>query len=143
MPQFLSKDAIAAKQETVTDVVEVPEWGGSVKVRAMTSREFNLVVEARGNRGGNRAARRAKTPDSVYKNIEVSMVAWCAVDEEGNRLFADEDIPMLEAKAAGVIHRIADVISGLSGFDSEEGGPAIDEAAEDMVHHPLDDSSIP
>ena len=36
---LLSKEAILAAQDVVTELVEVPEWGGSVRVRGLTGAE--------------------------------------------------------------------------------------------------------
>jgi hypothetical protein len=90
----LSKAAILAAQDKKMIDVEVPEWNGSVKIRVMTGTERDRFESefVSGN----------KSVDMV----RAKLVAKCLCDDEGNRLFAEADIPQLGEKSAAVLDKL-------------------------------------
>lgn len=108
---LLNKDAIAGVVDTTFEVVEVPEWGGSVRVKSLTATErdaFEASLVA--GEGKNRKANLA--------NIRAKLVASCLVDEVGNRLFLDASAgaSVLGAKNGAAMDRIFTVCQRLSGM---------------------------
>lgn len=110
---LLSRDAILQAQDLPTERVEVPEWGGEVIVRGLTAAERDQfeqsIVEARG-----------KDTRVNLRNIRAKLVALCVVDEEGKRLFKDEDAELLGRKSAVALNRIFEVAQRLSGLRPED-----------------------
>ena len=109
----LSKEAILAADDTRTEEVEVPEWGGSVLVRGMTGRErdefeSSMLIQAAGQTARD------------LRNTRAKLVAKCAVDGDGRRLFADDDVAALGEKSAAALVRVFEVAARLSGLDEED-----------------------
>jgi hypothetical protein len=103
--KYLTAADIFAADDSATIDVEVPEWGGIVKVRKLTageSIEFGEIQQR----------------DSLLKLIEL-----CAVDERGARLFSKDDLGRLASKAYDVcirLHVAAAKLNGLAGNPSAQ-----------------------
>ena len=113
---LLSKTAILAAQDLQTEDVEVPEWGGAVRVRSFTGRERD-AFEASMVRGDGKDRKVDLT------NMRARLVGLTVIDETGQRLFADEEVDVLGAKSGAALDRvfaIAQKLNGLSGADVEE-----------------------
>ena len=113
---LLSKTAILAAQDLQTEDVEVPEWGGAVRVRSFTGRERD-AFEASMVRGEGRDRKVDLT------NMRARLVGLTVIDETGQRLFTDEEADLLGAKSGAALDRvfaIAQKLNGLSGADVEE-----------------------
>ena len=113
---LLSKTAILAAQDLQTEDVEVPEWGGAVRVRSFTGRERD-AFEASMVRGDGRDRRVDLT------NMRARLVGLTVIDESGQRLFTDEEADLLGAKSGAALDRVfavAQKLNGLSGADVEE-----------------------
>jgi hypothetical protein len=113
---LLSRETILAASDMTTDDVYVPEWRGTVRVRALTGRERDAFeMSCLVGKGRNK--------DVNVRNLRARLVAWTAVDEQGARVFADEDILALGAKSASALDRVFEVaqkLSRLSDNDVEE-----------------------
>lgn len=95
------------------EAVEVPEWGGTVRIRGLTGSErdeFEASI----------IQRRGKDIEANLKNIRAKLVSLAAVDEEGNRIFTEEDVVALGRKSARVLDRLFSVAQRLSGLSSED-----------------------
>jgi hypothetical protein len=114
---LLNRDEILGKDDRTYEVVEVPEWGGPVRLRSLTGRErdsFEATLQEQ--RGG-------KTKQN-FDNFRARLVGMCAVDEEGKLLFANRaDIVMLGNKSVAALQRLfnkCNEMNGLSEQDVEE-----------------------
>ena len=108
---LLSKTAILAAQDLQTEDVEVPEWGGAVRVRSFTGRERD-AFQASMVRGDGRDRKVDRT------NMRARLVGLTVIDETGQRLFTDEEVDLLEAKSGAALDRVfavAQKLNGLSG----------------------------
>ena len=114
--KLLNRDAILQAQDLDRELVEVPEWGGAVYVRAMTGTERDAyerrMVTVRGDKPG------------VNLDGLVNMRAWvaatCIVDEKGERIFSEKDVRALGRKSAAALDRIYAVAMRLSGLTAED-----------------------
>lgn len=104
---LLSREAILAKQDILTKDVEVPEWGGTVRVRSMTVAERNEFAKKDNDLG-----------------LSVWLVALLSIDEKGVRLFRDEDVEALQKKNPVPFDRVLHTALSLNGVTKEK----IDEA---------------
>lgn len=104
----LSKSAILAASDKKTIDVEVPEWGGTVKLRVMTGTERDRFESE--FVGGN------KSVDMV----RAKMVAKCLCDESGERLFTEDEIPELGDRSAAVLDRLFQQCMKLNRFSRED-----------------------
>jgi hypothetical protein len=119
--KLLSRDAVLAADDRASEVVEVPEWGGSVQVRALSGTERDQY-ESAGVTWGRDAKGAPIVAALNTDNLRARLVALAVVDEEGNRLFSDKDVAALGAKNAQVLNRLFEVarrLSGLSAADVE------------------------
>lgn len=112
---LLSKEAIFAADDRPTEDVEVPEWGGTVRIRTLSGRErdaYNASLVKKTKSGGR---------DLNLENSAAKLVALCAIDENGNRLFPTEgDVIKLGNKSAAALTRIEAACQKLNGFTDEE-----------------------
>ncbi len=113
---LLSKTAILAANDLKSEDIEVPEWGGAVRVRSFTGRERD-AFESSMVRGDGRDRKVDLT------NMRARLVGLTVIDETGQRLFTDEEVDLLGAKSGAALDRVfavAQKLNGLSGADVEE-----------------------
>lgn len=112
---FLTREQILSPREWPTEEVEVPEWGGSVKVRALTAAElddFNAsIVRTKGN-----------NVEVNRRNYRAKLVAKCVVNGDGKTpMFKEEsDVIALGQQPASALDRILVVINRLNAMSEEE-----------------------
>ena len=82
---LLSKDAILLAQDRPTLDVDVPEWGGTVRVREMSGNQRAEYEQLTLKRDQADA-------DATADNIRAIVVAACAVDDAGEPLFTQADV---------------------------------------------------
>ena len=94
---LLTKAAILAAQDIKTLDVEVEEWAGTVRLRAMSALEreqLGLLLQP--NAEGKVDA----------TGFRIKVLARCIVGDDGQRLFSDEDVAELGAKSESAIARV-------------------------------------
>lgn len=121
LPALLSKEAILAVQDTATELVDVPEWGGAVRVRGLTGAERDAFE-------GEVVQRNGRDVRTNTRNIRARMVVMSVVNEDGSRMFSYHDIEALGEKSARALDRIFAVAMRLSGLRDED----VAEMAEDF-----------
>lgn len=104
---MLNRDDILNAKDIETEEVKVPEWGGSVLVRTMTGAGRDAFEQGI-------VASRVENKQKNIETIRARMVALSVVDESGNLLFTDEDIPALGKKSAKALDRVYSVCSRLN-----------------------------
>ena len=110
---MLTRDQILQAKDIQTEEVHVPEWGGTVLVRALDGEERD-ALEASMIQG------KGKNAQVNLKNLRAKLVARSIVDENGKRLFEDGDIPALAKKSAAALNRVYEVAQRLSGITPED-----------------------
>jgi hypothetical protein len=111
---LLSRTAILAAEDIQYELVEVPEWGGTVRVRSLTGTERDQYdAESWSMTHGGKDAQAALT------DFRVRRVARAIVDEDGASMFGAADIAALGRKNGAVIDRLDDVVTRLSGMDDK------------------------
>lgn len=101
------RDQILNADDLKHEDVEVPEWGVTVRVRALTSGERDRweSITYLDKKGGV----------AVPEDIRAKLVSFSCVDPEtGERLFTEEDIPALTKKSGVAMNRLWPVASRLS-----------------------------
>jgi hypothetical protein len=111
--RFLSREAILSAPDIETIEVNVPEWGGIVLIKPLTGAgrdafEASVIEEKNGK--------------TVLKsqNFRARLVARCIVDEDGKRMFADEDITSLGKKSSKALSMLFDECQKSSGMTKED-----------------------
>ena len=106
----LSKDAILKADDLPRELVQVPEWGGTVWVRTMTGAERDAFEAS--------VAASADTPNLT--NIRARLAVLCVVDDKGKRLFADADAEALGGKSAAALSRVFEAGQKLNGLTDSD-----------------------
>lgn len=116
----LGREAIlAGTDRRVIESVDVPELGGHVLVREMSSLE-------RDEYEAGVLVTRGRNVEVTLRGLRARLVAWCVVDDTGARVFdpnsaADlEAIGGLGARAIERVFTVAQRINGLSNDDVAE-----------------------
>lgn len=104
----LDKASILAADDKKMVDFDVPEWGGSVKLRVMTGTERDRFESEFVN--GN------KSVDMV----RAKLVAKCLCDDKGSRLFTEKEIPELGEKSAAVLDRLFTECMKLNRFTKDD-----------------------
>lgn len=117
----IAGDQILGAPDIKYEYVDVPEWGGAVRVKGLNGVESDAweaslvtVTSTKGRRGSGVPE---LTPN--MKNARARLVCLCLVDDDGNRLFTDDQVGELAAKSAAVLRRVFDVACRLSGIGDE------------------------
>ena len=118
MQTMLSRDAFLSATALPSEVVDLPELGGSVTVRGLSAAgrdEFEKSMWVK----------KGKTREVNMSNIRARLVALCVVGDAGGRMFSDEDVDAIGQVRADVVDRlfaVAQRLSGLGDRDVEELG---------------------
>lgn len=113
---LLGRDDIIGADDRPTEDVPVPEWGGTVRVRALSGTERDAYESSMVSQRGNKV-------EANLTNARAKLVAASLVDEEGNLLFGQADIEALGRKSGAALDRVWDAarrLSGLKDSDVEE-----------------------
>ncbi len=101
---YLTKQQILEAQDRKTVDVEVPEWGGTVRVKTMTGVQRDqyetLFTSIRNG--------------EVSGSIRATLAAATIVDEEGNQLFTKDEVDSLGQKSGVALGRVFDVAAELN-----------------------------
>lgn len=135
---YLGREEIYHAKDQQYDEVPVPEWAPNgdpnpeawvLKLRGLTGSErdrFEASIAPKGN---------SNRPN--MKNFRARMITWCAVDEDGNRLFNSGDVDMLGEKSAKALGRVFDKCQEMNGLSDSD----IDELTEDFTDGPSGSST--
>lgn len=124
--KVLSRQDILSVQDIKLEEVPVPEWGGVVFVKGMTGMERDsfeaAVVQQRG-----------KNMQVNMVNIRAKLAALTVCDEDGVRVFTEQDVKELGKKSAAALNRIYEVASRLSGITESD----VEELAGEIENDPF------
>ena len=138
----LSRDQILQFQDIKTTEVDCPEWGGSVRIRALTLaqaqdwRRSSLTKTIVRDKEGKPSTEYNVDPDKLAKS-DVRLIVAAAVDDDGKALFSAGDVELLMQKSPAPVTRLAKAIVELSGMRNE----AAEEAEGFSEPNPSDSSS--
>ena len=124
---FLNKQSILQANDLPIEDVEVPEWGGTVRVKTLTGAERDAFEDFITQRSG-------KKSKITTQDARARLVARTVVDEQGNLMFTPDkyeirrgkrtyvpgDIPALTKKSAAALDRIFSVAMQLCGMKQED-----------------------
>ena len=107
---MLTKAEILATPDLPSEEVSVPEWGGSVYVKAMTGTERDCFEQSMID---------AKKADAKL-NVRAQLAVRVVCDQQNVRLFTDEDAEALGNKSGKALDRVFDVAQRLCGIGNAE-----------------------
>lgn len=104
--KFLTAQDILDADDMAVVEVDVPEWGGTIRLRPMSAEEVIAFNE--------------ENKDANKKHAALRVTAACAVDEAGNRLFTSKQMESLAKKSLAAFMRIQKVAMRINGLDDKE-----------------------
>lgn len=131
--KILSAADIRGVDDSKKELVEVPEWGGSVYVRNMTAKErddfdASLRAEAETSPAGNKGE---------GDNLRARLAAATCCDEAGKLLFTLADVELLGQKSASALNRLFQVALRLN----PSGNAAVEDAKKNSTETGSGDSA--
>ena len=133
--KLLAAADILDKDDSHYEDVEVPEWGGTVRVRSLTADERDAFDESITKLVGNG---KYQTREIVMKGIRAKLVARSLINDKGERLFTDAQVEALGRKNATVLDRLFSIAQRVSALSKEE----VDKMAGKSEPAPSSSSSI-
>lgn len=128
--KYLSKAEILGQNDLKYEDVQVPEWGGAwVRVRSMSASERDRFEAGTVQRNGRNVT-------TNLEHIRARLCIACVVDENGERIFQEEDTFPLGSKSAAALDRIFTVAQRLNGLREED----VNELAANFPANPNGDS---
>jgi hypothetical protein len=123
--KLLTRDEILAAKDREDEIVDVPEWGGKVRVLALTGTDRDRYLA-----GLMRIGIADGSPKLEGVNVEgstVRLVSMSIVDAEDQPLFTPADVIALGQKSSAPLDRVNAVASRLSRLTT-----AVSEAVADL-----------
>jgi hypothetical protein len=106
---ILNRDAILSAVDLKKELVEVPEWGGEIYISMMTGEARDAWEQSLiGGKGTN------------LENIRARLVSFTAVDEDGKRIFSNQDAELLGNKSSTALERCVKVAQRLNRLTEQE-----------------------
>jgi hypothetical protein len=130
MAKLLTKQQILEADDLPAEIVEVLEWGGSVKIRTMTGTERDAFEASLLGSGGK------KEKQKMMLDIRAKFASLVIVDDGGERLFSASDIKELGKKSASALDKILTIGQKLNGLSSDD----IDDLAKNSESNLIEDS---
>ncbi|MGW3627282.1 hypothetical protein [Streptomyces sp. NPDC000880] len=112
---LLTKDQINAADDRQWEDVDVPEWGGEVRICGLSGSERNAYQSSLIVTGSNGSVQRLNLTDQMAKLLAKSLV-----DENFERLYTDKEVKDLGKKNGAVMERLMKVAQRLSGLRKED-----------------------
>lgn len=128
---LLTFDEIVAANDIQYDYVEVPEWGGRLRVKSLTGEERSKVFAAIRAHG-----KQIHDDDEAASIFYARVIAASAVDEDDKLVIGQKNALALTKKNAAALTRVFKVCARLSGLGDDE----IEKAKEDLKRTPSDDT---
>lgn len=128
---LLGHSEILSADDLKTEDVAVPEWGGTVRIKSLTGTERDAFEQSlmEVKRDGSVKSQRA--------NVRARLVAKVIVNEAGETVFNNADIPALGRKSAAALDRVASAAQKLNAFSDDD----IAELAENFADDPSESST--
>lgn len=135
MKTLLTKAAIIAAPDIQSTDIDVPEWGGTVRLKGMTGSERDAFEDSMFVEVTKPDGSIVKKQD--VKNLRAKVVAAALVDEKGAQLFGLDEIEELGKKSVAALQRCFDAAQKLNG----QGAKAEAAAKNDSPTGPSDSST--
>jgi len=103
--KYLTAGEILSAQDIETVDVEVPEWGGTVRLKSLS---------------GEEASRFGEMFEKDKTGASLKILALSAVNEEGERLFSDTEVAQLKRKSLRAILKLQKEALRINGLTDDE-----------------------
>lgn len=112
---ILSKDAFTAAKATTLprETVAVPELGGDVIVQGMSGTDRNTYEAAL-------LVGKGRKSHVDLSDITAKLLVRCLINEDGSRIFRDDETALIGAVRADALSRLSAVAQRLCGLTDED-----------------------
>lgn len=121
---LLNRDQVLGADDLNTEDVECSEWGGVMRVRALTSKERGQLERMFSSaKTGDGAINMGKDKDPNapnWGNWRAWIIAKAAVDENNKPVFAVTDIERLGERSSAPIDRVSSAVMRISGLNKKD-----------------------
>jgi hypothetical protein len=107
--RFLTAQEVEAADDLPCAELEVPEWGGWLRVRALSLNTYLSIKESAAQLDGSENER----------ELTVSMLSAALVDENGHAMFDREGAARLLDKSATAVGKVMQAIARVAGVSPE------------------------
>src|SRR3990172_989051 len=104
MAKLLTKEMMLEAEDLPSQEVDVPEWGGWVRLRGLSGAEASAFSSRLVRIGPDGKPQAVK-----LDNFMADLLSLCIVDESGQPLFSRTDVAALGRKSARVLKRLSDI----------------------------------
>lgn len=118
MKKILGKDDILTAVDLKVEEIEVPEWGGTVRVSQITAADrlaLQMMIL-------DEKTQKPKSPLEITRLMTIGLLTLAIVDEQGNRLFTPDDVEALGKKSSAAVDRVFEAADKLNGISAEMAG---------------------
>ncbi len=110
---YLSRSDILEAEDLQIKEIEIPEWGGTIRVRGLTGTQRDEYLSSLLVNPGVSA-------DLKLANATAKLVYQCVVDKEGKPAFREGDILLLGKKNGHALNQVYELASELSGLETKD-----------------------
>jgi hypothetical protein len=110
---LLSKGEIFAADDRVFEDVDVPEWGGTVRLRGLNGTERDAYEASMQKQVGGKQVQ-------DLRNFRARLVALSAINEDGTTMFEQNEVAALAKRSSVALSRLFDAACRLSGITDED-----------------------
>lgn len=112
----LSRQQILDADDRPFEDIEVPEWGGCVRLRVLNgAQRESIEIKMHQARSEN-----VGTATAAWRGLKNQILAWAIVDESNQPVFTDKDVAALNAKNGYVIERLYAAVIKQNKFGKDE-----------------------
>ncbi len=119
---ILSRDQILNASDLTTTEVDVPEWGGKVRVRVLSGYDRDQLE------GEFTAAAKGVTKPNFRARFAVLVIC----DEKGHRILDDKDVAAMGKRSSAALDRVMDAGIKLNRMSKEDVSQLAGESAGDL-----------
>jgi hypothetical protein len=114
---LLTREQILEAKDIQTKEIEVPEWGGKLRIKQLSAKEYNDIEMSQFNIKKMRAKQLSQSGnvnidleevinDNAIKNQKIMLIVKSCVDENMKPLFTEADIELLASKNVNVVEKV-------------------------------------
>jgi hypothetical protein len=102
---LLSKEDILAASEIPSEEVDVPEWGGKVKVRALLAGEYDKYQQKLFVMNGDKV-------EQKFDEVTTALLCYAIVGGDNKPLFTQKELKELPSRPLRKLYTVAQRLNG-------------------------------